>query len=962
MILIAPAAAQQVPSGAPVAAPQQVAAPAPPGATRDLWLYKGSDLPPDPAFTFGTLPNGVRYAVAKNGVPPQQVSVRIRIDAGSLMERDDERGYAHLLEHLAFRGSQHVPDGEAKRVWQRLGVTFGSDSNASTTFTNTVYKLDLPAATEAGLDESLKILSGMLDSPSITDAALAAERPVVLAEQRELPGPQMRFGDATRQLFFAGQPLADRSPIGNIETLEAATAASVGAFHERWYRPDRAVIVISGDMDPAIFERLIVKHFGSWQGEGPAGVKPDFGKPADTGPVAASTVEPALPPVVSMGVLRPWNIVADTIEFNQRRMIDQVAIRLINRRLESRARAGGSFISANASLEDISRSANATLVQIVPVGDDWAAAMRDVRATFADAAMTPPTQAEIDREVAEIDAVMKQAVATARVDPGARIADELIEAVDIGETVAAAEGSYGIFRGAIDKQYFTPALVQASSKKVFEGVTRAVVNTRTPDAAAQTKLAAALTEDVSQLAAARQSIGDVSIDRLPRLGKPGSVTASVPALTDPAIEQVTFANGVKLLLFPNDSETSKVYVQVRFGGGLNAIPSDRETPVWAGDIALLPSGVGDLGQEELDRLMGSRQISLEFAATDDAFALAGITTAADLPDQLRLMAAKLAKPRWDPNPVNRAKAVVLAALPGMDATPDAVLGRDLERLLHADDPRWGPPSRAAAEALTPASFRAFWEPILKSGPIEVMVYGDVERAAAVEAVAATFGAMAPRPADAAPPTPVRFPAATAEPVVRRHEGQPNQAAAVIAWPTGSGTAGITESRQLDIVAAVFRDRLFDQLRSQAGISYTPTVSSEWPVGMAGGGRILALGMLPPDKTDFFFDLARKIAADLVTTPITADELRRAVLPQAQLIQRMASGNTFWLRQTAGGTRDPARLAAVEGVMRDLVQLDPVRFQALAAKYLKPGADWSMVVLPSDKVIARAKDDAKVPAS
>ena len=84
------------------------------------WLFKGSDIPPDPAWNFGALPNGLRYAIRRNGVPPGQVAVRVRIDAGSLNETDDERGFAHLIEHLSFRGSKYVPDGEAKRVWQRF--------------------------------------------------------------------------------------------------------------------------------------------------------------------------------------------------------------------------------------------------------------------------------------------------------------------------------------------------------------------------------------------------------------------------------------------------------------------------------------------------------------------------------------------------------------------------------------------------------------------------------------------------------------------------------------------------------------------------------------------------------------------------------------------------------------------------------------------------------------------------
>ena len=205
----------------------------------DDWLYSGSDIPRDSGWSFGTLPNGVRYAVRNNGVPPGQVAIRVRIDVGSLHERDDERGYAHLLEHLAFRGSVHVPDGEARRIWQRFGVTFGSDSNAQTTPTQTVYQLDLPSVTPERLDEGLKLLAGMVREPRVVDASVDAERAVVLAELREADGPQLRVSDRMNRHIFAGQRLAGRSPIGTPETLAAARAAGVADFHRRFYRPER---------------------------------------------------------------------------------------------------------------------------------------------------------------------------------------------------------------------------------------------------------------------------------------------------------------------------------------------------------------------------------------------------------------------------------------------------------------------------------------------------------------------------------------------------------------------------------------------------------------------------------------------------------------------------------------------------------------------------------------------------
>ncbi|WP_294322070.1 M16 family metallopeptidase [uncultured Sphingomonas sp.] len=953
---------------APLAAQTPPASPAPasPAPARQLpplepvaqgpdtpWLFKGSDIPPDRSWTYGVLSNGLKYAVRKNGVPPGQVAIRVAIGTGSLMETDSERGFAHLIEHLTFRGSVHVPDGESKRVWQRLGVTFGSDSNASTSFTQTVYKLDLPSATPTGLDESMKILSGMMAEPTLTQGALNAERPVVLSEQREQPGPQVRFGDAVRALFFAGQPLSDRSPIGNVDTLQAATAASVKAFHDRWYRPDRAIIVIAGDADPAILEAMVKKHFSSWQGTGPSPAEPKFGAPKANEPVAAAVSEPTMPTLVQMAVLRPWTVGDDTILFNQERMIDQIALRILNRRLESRARAGGSYISAGANLDDVSRSANITQLSILPLGDDWAAALRDVRQSIADAMRTAPTQAEIDREVAEIRAGMENEVRTAPVTAGALLADNLISATDIRETVAGPETSLRIFEGAVTKKFFTPARVQAATKKVFEGTaTRAIVNTRTPDPTAQAKLTAALSETIAGSATRRGGQGAIGFDRLAPLGKPGAITGRSMALNDPPVERVDFANGSSLLLFPNESETGKVYVRVRFGRGLNALPIDRRTPAFAADLALVASGIqtpkGVLGQEELDRLTGGRQIGLSFGMDDDAFSLSGITTAADLTDQLKLIAAKLQSPAWDPAPVARARAVMLASYDALGASPDGVMSRDLDALLHDNDPRWGTPDRKEIAALTPQAFKALWQPLLASGPVEVQVFGDVSQQAAIDAVAATIGTMTPRPPLASPAPPVRFPAHVATPVTRTHGGQPNQAAAAIAWPTGAGSAGLTESRKLEVLAAVFRDRLLDRLRSQAGVSYSPNVDNGWPVGLPGGGRIMAIGMVPPDKTGFFFDLARELAADLVRTPVPEDELDRAKLPVIQMIARMSSGNMFWMNQTQGGTRDPARLAAIPGIINDIRGTTPAELQALAAKYLVPAKDWSMQVLPEKK--------------
>ncbi|AIT06284.1 peptidase M16 [Sphingomonas taxi] len=909
------------------------------------WLYKGSDLAHDPAWVFGTLPNGLRYAVRKNGVPPGQVSIRVRIDAGSLYEKDSERGYAHFIEHLSFRGSEYVPDGEAKRVWQRFGATFGSDSNASTTPTQTLYKLDLPSATDQTVDESLKILSGMMAAPALTDAAVSAERPIVLAERREQPGPQVKLQDAMNRLFFAGQPLAERSPIGTVETLDAANGASIKAFHDRWYRPERAVVIISGDMDPATLGQMVTRHFAGWKGNGPNPADPDFGKPDPKQPTSATLVEPGLPPLVMMGVMRPWQYNDDTKIFNQKRMVDTIAAKVISRRLERRARAGASFVQAGVDLDDRSRSANMTSVLILPVGDQWEQALKDVRAVIADAQNSAPTQAEIDREYADYEVAIRNSVETARVEASAKQADDMAGALDIRETVTAPENSYAILTEAKQKGMFNPAAVLASSKKLFQGdATRALVNTRTAEKGTAEKLAAALKADVSTLTIKRASQAAVDFTKLPALGAAGTVASREPLVGLPA-EKVVFANGVRMLVFANPDDTGRVFVRVRFGRGYNSLPANRPSPAWAGDLALMESGIGNLGQDDLDQLTAGRQLGLDFGIDEDTFSIAALSSPKDYADELTLIAAKLAHPRWDPAPVARAKSAALTAIPGYDSSADGVLSRDLEGLLHAGDPRWATPDAKAVDALTPKAFEAFWAPLLASGPIEVDVFGDVKADEAIAAVAKSLGAIPARtqPTTAAPP--VRFPAHVATPVLRYHKGPDNQASAVIAWPTGAGVADIAEARRLDVLAQVFSDRLFERMRQAAGASYSPGVASNWPKGLPGGGRLMAVSQVAPANVDLFFRLSREIAADLAKTPIGADELARVKGPLQQVYARAATSSLFWLRELSGGAYDDRRLEATRRIGRDFGDVTPDVLQATAAKYLVPAKDWTLAVLP-----------------
>ncbi len=926
------------------------------------WLYKNSDVPVDRSWTFGELDNGMRYAVKRNGVPPGQVSIRLRINVGSLMENDEEQGFAHFMEHLTFRGSTHVPDGEAKRVWQRLGATFGSDSNAETTPTQTVYKLDLPNASRASLDESLKILSGMMISPGLGLTAVNAERPVVLAELRERAGPQSKVQNATRELFFAGQRMADRAPIGTPETLSAATPQMLQSFHQRWYRPEQAVIVIAGDGDPAVFEELLNKHFTQWQGTGEAGSVPDFGEPQDIDDISAVVIEPTLPRFISMVIARPWEQVNDTIVYNQQILIDLLALQLINRRLEARARTGGSYLQASVGQDDVSRSLDGTFVSIIPLGDDWEAALRDVRAVIADATAVAPSEPDIAREIAEFDAALAIGVESYQTEAARDQADNIINAVDIHETVATPQVALDVFRAMRD--LYTPERLLDSTRKLFSGVsTRALLTS--PDAIdnGKTRLAQALRLTVDAASDVRVTQSDIGFEALDKIGKKGRIKSS-RKIERFEIEQLELENGVRVLLYPNSAERNKIMVNVRFGNGYRGLSPHEESLAWTGAMALMASGIGDLGQEELDKITTGRRIGLGFGIDNDAFEISADTRASDLEDQLHLIAAKLAFPRWDAAPVIRSKAAALISYDSFSASPQAVLERDLEWLIRGKDPRWKTPDKEDFNQLTAGNFKQFWQPILASGPVELMIFGDFNRDEAVESVLKTFGALKKRkpqaiPRDAQSP---RFPPPQAGPEILVHNGDTEQAAAMIAWPTGGGLDNVRESRKLEVLVSIFNDRLFDILRSQQGASYSPQVVNNWPVDFETGGYIGAQSQLMPDNVDRFYNVVRLIAKDLREKPVSADELQRVVEPLRQLIARASSGNSFWMGQMEGASFNPQKFVALQTLLRDYTAITAEEVQALAIKYLDEEKQWKLVVLPeSERLAANDNDPAVAPS-
>jgi len=917
------------------------------------WLYRGSDVPHDREWYFGELPNGLRWAIRNNSVPPGQVSIRIRIDAGAMHERREEAGFAHLIEHLVFRQSKYLGQGEAIRTWQKLGATFGSDTNAETSPTATIFKIDLPNAGPASLDESMKLLSGMMIAPNLSESDIRTEAPIVLAEKRERGGTAERVVTATRRLMAEGQPLADHATIGYAETIAGAHQDNVRAFHARWYRPENAVIVISGDADPRLMAALIGKWFGDWRGKGPHTPQPDLGAPqSPPGDSNVGTtqvlVEPSLPRSLMTAVLRPWHEKQDTVVYNQGLMLDQIAQMIINRRMETRARAGAAFLSAHIDQQSESRSVDGTFLMVTPLDGRWQEALKEARGIIADALAQPPSREEIAREVAEVNVIFESQVQQRSLLQGGKLADDLVQAVDIHETVASPAVVQDIFRKSVP--LFTPEAVLAHARGLFEGkVVRALYTTPDAAEASPEALRAALLEKVAPDARGRANTKPISFADLPAIGAPGAAPAARPTGLL-GIEELSFANGVTAQIWPTQEDPGRVMVKVRFGAGMRAFRGDQAALATLGNMALVGSGEGALGQEELDRISTGRKLGFDFKLEDTYFQFSAETRAEDLADQLYLFAAKFAMPRWDASPLLRAKAAARSQYDAFAASPAGVLERDLRYLQRGGDGRFMMPDPAMVDAVSPQDFRKVWEPLLAQGPIEVQIFGDFTRENGVAALQKSFGALAPRgdlPGDVAMRG-IGFATPSMTPTVLRHKGDANQAAAVVSWPTGGGLSGIVESRQLDVLSQLFAGRLMEAMREKAGASYAPQVSADWPTDMPAGGTVTALAQLQPEAVPQFFATADAIAADLAAHPVGREELALVIEPLRQQIARASSSTAFFMSQVEGATQDAGRYNQVRGIMEDYTSVTPAQLQQLAQRWLVKERAWRLAVVPEVK--------------
>lgn len=902
-----------------------------------------TDVPPDPSITFGTLPNGMRYLIKANAQPEQAVSVYLRVAAGSFDESPKEAGLAHFIEHMAFRGTAHIPDGELDKRLQSIGVGLGSDSNAQTQPAATIYTFDFPKNDKTTLDTAFTLTRDIADGLLFEPAAVETEKKVVLAEFRLRDTPGLRLHKAHQTALF-GEPLAQASmAIGRTEVISAATPEALRAFYRAHYRPERLTLIVVGAVDVKAVEAGIKARFGDVKAMAPARPLPRYTTAdAPKEPQFKSYIEEGAGSVVQMSWVKPYDPTPETKARDRRDTVREIAFAVLNQRLRELATSSNPpFLNASGGAHNSYQTAFLTTLGAVVGNGDPAVAVRALAKALKAITVRGASQSETDRAVAQ----QRMAIATTVTAAPSR------KTAQLARNYASQAGSVDVIDGPENWQpTFEDAVKDLSAddvtkvlKELFSGAPLVFVSAPKPVSGGDAAIAAAYAEG---LAAPVAEAGNVAVIwPYTDFGPEGRV-ATEKKLDDLGVTFLTFANGVRATLKPTKFQEGQIELSVRIGQGRSGFDKTKPNAGWAIPGAWGSGGLAKISNGDLPKALSGKQWGISPSLSDSGFYLNGRTRPADLLTELQLAAALVTDPGWRPEGLEQTKSATITSLEQAATTAPSLFGLHNWSFLHAFDPRWTAPAIDQVKATGMDAVKALVMPALKDGPIEVVLAGDFDPAEAVAALKKTFGALAPRRVETSPPEAHEsLPKTGPEPFVVRYKGQSQDATAALNWPTTGLFPDTQTARILGILDDIFRQRLFEELRTKEGITYTPQTASHNSWLTKNWGVFSVQATVPAAKLDKFYAAASRVAADLAAKEVPAEELERARGPIVNHIERAQQTNGYWLSALSGAQSAPQTLELIRSHISAYKAVTAADVQAVAKTYLKPEKSFKLIAAP-----------------
>jgi zinc protease len=904
-------------------------------------------LPTDPALVRGTLPNGLRYIIRPHRNPEGRVSIWLHVASGSLNETDSTRGLAHYLEHMAFNGSAHFPPGSVVPFFQSLGLAFGRDQNAFTSFDQTTYQLALPSGGRDLLEKGFTFMADVATRLDLAQREIDSERQIILEEKRARSSPQQRVQDQIFERLAPESTFGRRLPIGVDETIKSVGGEDFRDYYSRWYVPSNMTVIVVGDADPALLADLIRQAFGGAPAV-PRPVPRDVGIKPTVGSRAIVASDPELTRAeVSIVRVEPPRGAATTVADARRELVERIGSWAFNRRMSAEVAAGRvAFLDARASIQEWSGTLRMTSVEASGRPGTWRAMLADLGTALERARLHGFSEREVQDARAALTAEAEEAGQRDATRPARDVLRQLNWEVSRGGPLMSAAQTRDVLERLLPG--ITASEVSDAFRASFDP-SRAIFIAELPASDGVPSGAQLLTLGRTAVAVTPDKPVDVprATALLPTLPRGGAVVEHRTHAAS-GVTSMWLDNGVRVHHRRMDQRRNEASIVITLAGGPIEETAASRGLTEAALRAWERPATSTLSSTQIQELMTGAKVHVGSGMSGDTVTLTVSGDPAELERGLQLSYLLLTDPliedaalaQWkdaETQRIDERKSQPMQVL--ADASADAIYpaGETRPRSLTAEQVR----------AISRPAAQAWLRRLITEAPIEVAVVGDVGLDAATRLVTRYLGALPSRPrisdktlaalrTIARPQGPLR----TAESIdARTPQG------AVLAGFFGADLRDLRDTRLLYVAARILTTRMTKVLREDRQLVYAIGASSEPAVVYPGFGFFVAVAPTDPVKAPVLATAVEDMFAAFAKDGPTSEELTVAKKQLASLIDEIMKTPDFWR----------GRLATLDyrGQSLDDLLDAPAQYQGFTARevqeafarYNRPEARLSFVVTP-----------------
>jgi zinc protease len=649
----------------------------------------GKPIPVDPKIKVGKLDNGITYYIKQNKKPEQRMELRLAVNAGSICENESQLGLAHFCEHMCFNGTKNFPSNKMINMLEEMGVKFGAELNAGTSFDQTVYMLKVPTDKEEWINRGFQVLEDWAHQVSLDDIEIDKERGVIVEEWRLGLGADERMMQKYLPVIFKGSRYADRMPIGKVEVIKSFPYDTLRAFYKNWYRPDLMAVVVVGDIDPAVAEAKVKEYFGRIPKAVNVKKRVEYPIPENSDPlISIVTDKEASGYDVMIGFKHPKSDNITYTDYRNQLMRSLYTSMLNNRLQEIRQKPDAPFLYAGAGYGSfIGRSIDVYSLQVGAKENQIEKCIETVLTENERVRKFGFTATELERQKKSILTMYENMAKEADKTQSANYANEFVRNYLDQECIPGIQKEFeitkefmpGISLDEINKlgqKWITDnnmiGLITAPEKEGVKIPTEATI------------LGIIKSVKDKQLTAYQDNVSDAPI--LAEVPKATKVTNRIEN-KDFGYTELTFGNGVRMILKTTDFKNDEILLSAYSPGGTSLYPDNDILSASFATSIIAQSGLGNFNMTDLQKKLSGNTARLNPYLADLREGVSGNCSPKDLETMLQLNYLYFTKIRKDEDAFKSYVSRMKNMYKPMRTVPQMIFQDTLTKIITQNSPR-----------------------------------------------------------------------------------------------------------------------------------------------------------------------------------------------------------------------------------------------------------------------------------